>query len=75
MEVWYPELREEKELLEAAPLEELFTVPTHMYPDQSALTTVADEQRGHPPKWGRTHDPETEETYFAPLWALVEDDS
>eukprot|EP00959_Pyramimonas_sp_CCMP1952_P148003 3097193-Pyramimonas_sp.AAC.1 len=27
-----------------------------MVPDQSALITVADEQRGHLPKWGRTHD-------------------
>eukprot|EP00959_Pyramimonas_sp_CCMP1952_P366631 7678507-Pyramimonas_sp.AAC.1 len=75
MEVWYAQLREEKELLEAAPLEELFTVPTQMVPDQSVLITVADEQRGHLPKWGRTHDPNAEETYFAPFCALVEDDS
>eukprot|EP00959_Pyramimonas_sp_CCMP1952_P368885 7726752-Pyramimonas_sp.AAC.1 len=75
MEVWGAELREEKELLAAAPLEELFTVPTQMVPDQSVLITVADEQRGHLPKWGRIHDPDTEETYVAPLCTLVEDDS
>eukprot|EP00959_Pyramimonas_sp_CCMP1952_P131247 2744043-Pyramimonas_sp.AAC.1 len=28
---------------------------------RSFVTTVADEQRGHLPKWGRTHDPDTEE--------------
>eukprot|EP00959_Pyramimonas_sp_CCMP1952_P150225 3143751-Pyramimonas_sp.AAC.1 len=70
MEVWHAELREAKELLEAAPLGELFTVPTQMVPDQSALTTVADEQRGHLPTWGRTHDRDTEETCFAALCAL-----
>eukprot|EP00959_Pyramimonas_sp_CCMP1952_P298189 6237131-Pyramimonas_sp.AAC.1 len=54
MEVWYAELREEKELLEAAPPEEPFTVPAQMIPDQSALITVAGEHRWHLPKWGRT---------------------
>eukprot|EP00959_Pyramimonas_sp_CCMP1952_P437364 9157375-Pyramimonas_sp.AAC.1 len=39
MEVWYAELREERDLSEAAPLEDLFTVPTHMVPDQSVLIT------------------------------------
>eukprot|EP00959_Pyramimonas_sp_CCMP1952_P363129 7604039-Pyramimonas_sp.AAC.1 len=52
LEVWHAELREEKALLEATPLEDLFTVPTHMVPDQSVRITVADEQRGHLPKWG-----------------------
>eukprot|EP00959_Pyramimonas_sp_CCMP1952_P438910 9188986-Pyramimonas_sp.AAC.1 len=61
MEVRHAELREERDLLEAAPLEDLFAVPTHMVPDQSALITVADEQRGHLPKWGRTHDPDAEQ--------------
>eukprot|EP00959_Pyramimonas_sp_CCMP1952_P004454 93308-Pyramimonas_sp.AAC.1 len=50
MEVCYAGLREEKDLLEAAPLEDLFTVPTQMVPDQNALIIVADEQRGHLPK-------------------------
>eukprot|EP00959_Pyramimonas_sp_CCMP1952_P110658 2315084-Pyramimonas_sp.AAC.1 len=46
-----------------------------MVPDQSVLITVADEQWGHLPKWGRTRDPDIEETYYAPLCAMVEDDS
>eukprot|EP00959_Pyramimonas_sp_CCMP1952_P128204 2680983-Pyramimonas_sp.AAC.1 len=46
-----------------------------MVPDQSVLTTVADEQRGHLPKWGRTHDSDTEETYYAPMSIMVEDDN
>eukprot|EP00959_Pyramimonas_sp_CCMP1952_P203397 4253497-Pyramimonas_sp.AAC.1 len=46
-----------------------------MVPDQSALITVASEQRGHLPQWGRTHDSDTEETYYAPLCTMVEDDS
>eukprot|EP00959_Pyramimonas_sp_CCMP1952_P254247 5311364-Pyramimonas_sp.AAC.1 len=46
-----------------------------MVPDPSALTTVADEQRGHLPKCGRTYDPDTEATYFDPLYTLVEGDS
>eukprot|EP00959_Pyramimonas_sp_CCMP1952_P357401 7484088-Pyramimonas_sp.AAC.1 len=46
-----------------------------MVPDQSSLITVADEQRGHLPKWGRAHDPDAEETGYAPLCTMVEDDS
>eukprot|EP00959_Pyramimonas_sp_CCMP1952_P117048 2446721-Pyramimonas_sp.AAC.1 len=46
-----------------------------MVPDQSALITVADEQRGQLPKRGRTRDPDTEETYYAPLCSMIEDDS
>eukprot|EP00959_Pyramimonas_sp_CCMP1952_P165668 3462704-Pyramimonas_sp.AAC.1 len=46
-----------------------------MVPDQSVLITVADEQRGQLPKWGRTRDPDAEETYYAPLYTIVEDDS
>eukprot|EP00959_Pyramimonas_sp_CCMP1952_P294059 6150410-Pyramimonas_sp.AAC.1 len=67
MEMRCAELQEERELLDASPPEDLFTIPTQVAPDQSALITVADEQRGHLPKWGRTHDPDTEETYYAPL--------
>eukprot|EP00959_Pyramimonas_sp_CCMP1952_P399191 8364752-Pyramimonas_sp.AAC.1 len=70
LEVWHAELREEKGLLEPTPLEDIFTVPTHMVPDQSVLVTVADEQRGHLPKWGRTHGPDIEETYSAPLCTM-----
>eukprot|EP00959_Pyramimonas_sp_CCMP1952_P338911 7097446-Pyramimonas_sp.AAC.1 len=43
--------------------------------DQSVLITVADEQRGHLPKWGRTRDSVTEETYYAPICTVVEDDN
>eukprot|EP00959_Pyramimonas_sp_CCMP1952_P168012 3511126-Pyramimonas_sp.AAC.1 len=39
MEVWHAELHEERELLEATPLEDFFTTPTQMVPDQSALIT------------------------------------
>eukprot|EP00959_Pyramimonas_sp_CCMP1952_P081953 1712114-Pyramimonas_sp.AAC.1 len=46
-----------------------------MIPDQSVLITVADEQRGHLPRWGRTRDSDTEETYYAPIRTMVEDDS
>eukprot|EP00959_Pyramimonas_sp_CCMP1952_P283802 5932468-Pyramimonas_sp.AAC.1 len=46
-----------------------------MVPDQSVLITVADEQWGHLPKWGRTRVSDTEETYDAPLCTMVEDDS
>eukprot|EP00959_Pyramimonas_sp_CCMP1952_P422888 8858633-Pyramimonas_sp.AAC.1 len=52
MEVWYAELQDEKELLEATPPEDLFAMPAHMVPDQSVLIAVADEQRGHLPKVG-----------------------
>eukprot|EP00959_Pyramimonas_sp_CCMP1952_P103642 2167310-Pyramimonas_sp.AAC.1 len=61
MQVWYAELQEERELLVAAPPEDLFTIPTQMVPDRSVLITVADEQRGHLPKWGRTRDSDAED--------------
>eukprot|EP00959_Pyramimonas_sp_CCMP1952_P249496 5215561-Pyramimonas_sp.AAC.1 len=48
-------------------------IPTQMVPDQSVLITVADEQRGHLPKWGRTRDSDTEETYHFPMRSMVED--
>eukprot|EP00959_Pyramimonas_sp_CCMP1952_P058194 1214855-Pyramimonas_sp.AAC.1 len=54
-------LRIESVVYRRTPLEEPFTVPTQMVPDQSALTIVADEQREHLPKWGRAHGPDTEE--------------
>eukprot|EP00959_Pyramimonas_sp_CCMP1952_P127748 2672023-Pyramimonas_sp.AAC.1 len=73
MEVWYTEIRDERELLEATPLEDLFTVPAHMIPDKGVLITVAEEQRGHLPKWGRPRDSDIEETYHAPLCSTVED--
>eukprot|EP00959_Pyramimonas_sp_CCMP1952_P092095 1927526-Pyramimonas_sp.AAC.1 len=72
---WYAELQDERELLEATPLEDLFTMPTQMVPDQSVLITVADEQRGYLPKCGRTRYSDTEETFYAPLCTMVEDDS
>eukprot|EP00959_Pyramimonas_sp_CCMP1952_P160215 3350915-Pyramimonas_sp.AAC.1 len=47
----------------------------HMVPDQSALITVADEQRGHLPKRGRARDSDAEKTYYAPVYNMVEDDN
>eukprot|EP00959_Pyramimonas_sp_CCMP1952_P379367 7946562-Pyramimonas_sp.AAC.1 len=75
MEVWCAELQEGGELLEATPPEDLFAIPTKMVPYQSVLITVADAQRGHLPKWGRTHDSDAAETYYAPMCTMVEDDS
>eukprot|EP00959_Pyramimonas_sp_CCMP1952_P134704 2819032-Pyramimonas_sp.AAC.1 len=72
MGVWYLDLQEEGELLEATPPEDHFY---QMVPDQSVLITVADEQLGHLPKWGRTNDSDTEETYYAPMCTMVEDHS
>eukprot|EP00959_Pyramimonas_sp_CCMP1952_P450843 9439310-Pyramimonas_sp.AAC.1 len=48
MEVWHAELQDEKGLLEATPLGDIFTMPTQVIPDHSALITVAEEQRGKP---------------------------
>eukprot|EP00959_Pyramimonas_sp_CCMP1952_P173249 3620310-Pyramimonas_sp.AAC.1 len=57
MEVWYTELHEERELLEASPLDDLYSVPTPMITDSSVLVTVAEEQRGHLPAWGHRATP------------------
>eukprot|EP00959_Pyramimonas_sp_CCMP1952_P046519 971628-Pyramimonas_sp.AAC.1 len=46
-----------------------------MVPDQSALITVADEQRERLPKKGRTRDSDAEETHYVPMRTMVEDDS
>eukprot|EP00959_Pyramimonas_sp_CCMP1952_P018180 384986-Pyramimonas_sp.AAC.1 len=62
MEVWHAELQGEEELLEATPLGDLFTVPAHIIPDHSVLITVAKEQRGHLPRWGRPRDSDAETT-------------
>eukprot|EP00959_Pyramimonas_sp_CCMP1952_P438416 9178597-Pyramimonas_sp.AAC.1 len=59
MEVWYTELHEEKEQMEATPLDDLDTVPTHMITDSSVLVTVAEEQRGHLPKRVHPRDSDT----------------
>eukprot|EP00959_Pyramimonas_sp_CCMP1952_P059610 1245091-Pyramimonas_sp.AAC.1 len=56
MEVRHAELQNEKELPAATPPEDLIAIPAQMYPDQSKLITVADEQRGRLPKWGRARD-------------------
>eukprot|EP00959_Pyramimonas_sp_CCMP1952_P359491 7527683-Pyramimonas_sp.AAC.1 len=48
-------------------------MPTQMIPGHSVLITVAEEQRGHLPKWGRPRDSHTEETYHVPLCSMVED--
>eukprot|EP00959_Pyramimonas_sp_CCMP1952_P271435 5674421-Pyramimonas_sp.AAC.1 len=47
-----------------------FTIPAQMVPYQSVLITVADEQRGHLPKWARTDDSDTEETYHVPVRSM-----
>eukprot|EP00959_Pyramimonas_sp_CCMP1952_P126999 2656092-Pyramimonas_sp.AAC.1 len=46
-----------------------------MVPDESALITVSGEQRGRLPKWGRARDSDTEETCYAPMCTMVEDDN
>eukprot|EP00959_Pyramimonas_sp_CCMP1952_P098747 2064307-Pyramimonas_sp.AAC.1 len=61
MEVWHTELHDEIELLEAAPRDDLYTAPAHMIPDNSALVTVAEKQRGHLSKWGHPRDSDIEE--------------
>eukprot|EP00959_Pyramimonas_sp_CCMP1952_P366402 7673980-Pyramimonas_sp.AAC.1 len=66
MEVLCTELREERELLEAIPLDDLYFVPAHMITGSSVLVTVAEEQRGHLPKWGYPRDSDIEETYHVP---------
>eukprot|EP00959_Pyramimonas_sp_CCMP1952_P469656 9495323-Pyramimonas_sp.AAC.1 len=63
MEVRHAELRGERELLEATPLEQLYTAPTHWISDHSALATVAEGQLGHLPTRGSPQDMYTTETY------------
>eukprot|EP00959_Pyramimonas_sp_CCMP1952_P183341 3833201-Pyramimonas_sp.AAC.1 len=62
MEVWYTQLQEERELLEAAPLYDLYSVPAHMITDNSVLVTLAEEPRGHLPAWGHPRDSDIAET-------------
>eukprot|EP00959_Pyramimonas_sp_CCMP1952_P261660 5471589-Pyramimonas_sp.AAC.1 len=61
-----------RELLEATPLGDLFTVPTHLIPDSRLLITVAVEQRGHVPKWGHPRDSDIEGAYDVPMRSTVE---
>eukprot|EP00959_Pyramimonas_sp_CCMP1952_P364786 7639192-Pyramimonas_sp.AAC.1 len=61
--------------MEATPPDNLFAIPTQMVPDQSVLITVADDQRGRLPKWGRARDSDTEETYYVPMCTMVEGDT
>eukprot|EP00959_Pyramimonas_sp_CCMP1952_P274906 5746836-Pyramimonas_sp.AAC.1 len=63
MALWCAELQDERELPEATPIDELYTAPTERIADISALVTVAEEQRGHLPKWGNPLDTYTTETY------------
>eukprot|EP00959_Pyramimonas_sp_CCMP1952_P231989 4848207-Pyramimonas_sp.AAC.1 len=67
------EVRDERELLEAIPLENFFTVPAHVISDNSVLITVAEEQRGHLPKWRHPRYSDIEETHHVPLCPTVED--
>eukprot|EP00959_Pyramimonas_sp_CCMP1952_P125005 2613222-Pyramimonas_sp.AAC.1 len=64
-----------RELLEAAPVEEFYTVPTHMIPANSALATVAGEQPGHLPTWGNPRSVNTAATYHGALYFKDDDDS
>eukprot|EP00959_Pyramimonas_sp_CCMP1952_P430874 9023806-Pyramimonas_sp.AAC.1 len=73
IEVRCKELREERGLLEATPLDDLYTVPTHMIIDNRALVAVAGAQRGHLPTWGHPRDSDIEETHHDPLWHTDED--
>eukprot|EP00959_Pyramimonas_sp_CCMP1952_P138976 2909324-Pyramimonas_sp.AAC.1 len=49
MKVRRAELQDEKGSVEATPIDKLYTGPTHMITDNSALATVAEEQRGRLP--------------------------
>eukprot|EP00959_Pyramimonas_sp_CCMP1952_P140292 2935533-Pyramimonas_sp.AAC.1 len=75
MEVWCAALQEGMKLLEATPPDNLFAMPTHIVPYQGVLITVADEQRGRLPKWGRTRNSDNEEAYCVPMCTMVEDDN
>eukprot|EP00959_Pyramimonas_sp_CCMP1952_P414656 8688065-Pyramimonas_sp.AAC.1 len=63
VKVRYTELQAERELLEATPMDDLYTVPAQMITDSCVLVTVAKEQRGHQPTWGNPQDIVTPETY------------
>eukprot|EP00959_Pyramimonas_sp_CCMP1952_P443391 9282808-Pyramimonas_sp.AAC.1 len=56
MEVRCAELQDDRELLEATPIGELYLAPAHMITDNSALVTVAEEQRGCLPARGSPRD-------------------
>eukprot|EP00959_Pyramimonas_sp_CCMP1952_P382178 8008115-Pyramimonas_sp.AAC.1 len=75
MEMRRTELHEERELLEATPLDDRYTAPTHMVSDNSVLVTVAEGQWGHLPKWGCPRGSDIEETHHVPLCSTVEDHS
>eukprot|EP00959_Pyramimonas_sp_CCMP1952_P337886 7075910-Pyramimonas_sp.AAC.1 len=75
MEAWYTELYEQRDLLEATPLCNLYTVPAHMITGNSVLVTVAEEQRGRLLTWGHPRDSDIEETYHVPLCSTGEDHS
>eukprot|EP00959_Pyramimonas_sp_CCMP1952_P257249 5374956-Pyramimonas_sp.AAC.1 len=62
MEVRRAELQGDRELLEATPVEEVYTAPAQMVSDNSALVTVAEEQQGRLPTRGKPQDIYTTET-------------
>eukprot|EP00959_Pyramimonas_sp_CCMP1952_P239363 5002243-Pyramimonas_sp.AAC.1 len=66
-------LQGENELLGATPMEDLYTAPTQMTTDNSALATVAEEQRGRLPTRGHPRDVDTAATYYVPLCSTDED--
>eukprot|EP00959_Pyramimonas_sp_CCMP1952_P397318 8324875-Pyramimonas_sp.AAC.1 len=74
MEVRRTELQDERELLEAAPVEEVYTLPTHMNTDNRALATVADEQQGRLPTWNNPQSINAAETDHVPLCSADDDD-
>eukprot|EP00959_Pyramimonas_sp_CCMP1952_P270944 5664280-Pyramimonas_sp.AAC.1 len=61
------QLPEERELLETIPVDDLYTAPTQMITDKSALVTVAEEQRGHLPTLGTPRAVDRTETFHAPV--------
>jgi len=75
LETWYTELLEEKQLLEATPIEAFYTIPMQMVPDNSVLVTVSDEQQGHLPTRGSPQDSDAVETLHVPLCSTDNDNS
>eukprot|EP00959_Pyramimonas_sp_CCMP1952_P323819 6777148-Pyramimonas_sp.AAC.1 len=75
IEVWHTELQDERELLQATPVEEFDSIPTHMTSDNSALVTVADEQQEHLPARGNPQSTSTAETHHVLLCSRDDDDS
>eukprot|EP00959_Pyramimonas_sp_CCMP1952_P466824 9490598-Pyramimonas_sp.AAC.1 len=48
-------------------------MPARIVPYHSVLITVAEEKRGHLPKWGHPRDSDSEETFHVPMCSIVDD--